>query len=147
MGLIGLRAEKLLTRKLGIAIDANFATAGVYYTRGTFSYDEYFNTYQEVHNYDINFFKIATLVSLNYHFLKSKKFDYYFSFGIGYKYSRYTFESSEPDFSLLSMRGLLPIALKIGTGFRYYVLDNIGVNFSVTAGHGGILNGGLSYRF
>lgn len=146
VGLFGVRGEMMVTDKLGIGLDVNFATAGLYYERENVIYNDDMNPINVVDTYKINQVKIGALASINYHFLQSTKFDLYFSGGVGYKYNKYKFEISASDFVEQSVTGIFPIAFKVGFGARYFITEELGVNFGFTAGHGGIINGGISYR-
>ena len=56
--------------------------------------------------------------------------------------------SNDPDFvdDSASLTAI-PVAGRIGLGMRYFFTDNIGINLGVGFGQGGILNGGLSFKF
>lgn len=146
VGLFGVRGEVMVTNKLGLGIDINFATAGLDYERHNIVYNDNNDPINVIDTYKISQVKFASLISINYHFMQSTKFDIFFSGGMGYKYNKYKFEISEDGFEEQSLKGIFPISFKVGFGGRYWFTENFGANIGFTAGHGGIINGGLSYR-
>ena len=54
--------------------------------------------------------------------------------------------SADSNYVDEKVEGLLPVAMRIGAGMRYFFTDNIGANVAIGIGQGGILNAGLSFK-
>src|SRR3990167_4391743 len=93
--------------------------------------------------------KIGAMVTFNYHFLESNdNLDAYFMVGAGYSNRSFKFTSTDPDYIEDEASGsLIPVASRVGVGMRYFFTDNIGLNLAIGFGQGGIINGGLSFKF
>lgn len=148
LGPVGLRAEYMVADKIGVGLDIGFNNSHVNYSEETTVYNSTTGNYDPV-TYDYNFStqKIGVMATLNYHFLDNDKVDAYGVFGAGYGQRSYKFESTDPDYVNEEIKGLIPVAMRIGVGMRYFFTDNIGLNLGLGFGQGGIANAGISFKF
>jgi hypothetical protein len=88
------------------------------------------------------------MLRLNYHFVQTETVDVYFGVGAGYKHVTRTAAWNDiTDENDASVTGsLLPVAFRLGLGGRYYFHPNIGMNFELGLGGGGILQAGLAVK-
>ena len=141
LGPIGLRGEYMVSDKIGVGLDIGFNNTKVTFTE----FDSFDNATYE---YDYKTQKIGAMVTFNYHFLEnSDNLDAYFMVGAGYGNRSYTFKSTDPNYTDETIDGLIPVASRIGVGMRYFFTDNIGANLAIGFGQGGLINGGLSFKF
>lgn len=75
---------------------------------------------------DISLNAQAFSFRLNRHIAVSDKFDMYWGFGGGPKFSKLTYKSTNPSYQSADIK-LLPIAFELTYGARYYLTDNIGL--------------------
>lgn len=143
IGPVGLRAEYLLTDKIGLGIDLGFNNSTL-----TFKEDGY-NDNGDLTTYDYTYStkKIGAMVTFNYHFIDNDNVDFYGVFGMGYGNRSFKFESTDPDYVEATADGLIPVASRLGVGLRYFFTDNIGLNLGLGFGQGGVANAGLSFKF
>jgi hypothetical protein len=148
MGPVGIRGEYLISNKIGFGLDLGMNSTILTYSEPTQVYNSTTDTYTTM-NYDYTFKtqKIGAIVTFNYHFIENDNFDAYFVFGAGYGNRTYDFKSTDPTYTSSSVKGLIPVAAKIGFGMRYFFTENIGANLAVGAGQGGLVNIGLSAKF
>jgi len=143
LGPVGLRAEYLLTDKVGLGLDIGFNNTKLKYSDvGT---DE--NGNPTVYNYDFSTQKIGVMVTFNYHFIDNDNLDFYGVFGAGYGNRSFEYKSNDPYFTDGDVKGIFPVASRLGLGLRYFFTDNIGANIGLGVGQGGLLNAGLSFKF
>lgn len=141
LGPIGLRGEYMVSDKIGVGLDIGFNNTKVSFTE----FDSFDNATYE---YDYKTQKIGAMVTFNYHFLEnSDNLDAYFMVGAGYGNRSYSFKSTDPNYTDETIDGLIPVASRIGVGMRYFFTDNIGANLAIGFGQGGLINGGLSFKF
>ena len=148
LGPIGLRAEYLLTDKVGVGIDLGMNSSSISYDQSTSVYNETTSNYDQViYNYKFSTRKIGAVVTFNYHFVENDNFDAYFVFGMGYGSRSFLFNSNQPGYSGPTVKSLVPVASKIGVGMRYFFTENIGANLALGFGQGGLLNAGITAKF
>ena len=131
VGPTGLRAEYMISDKLGIGTDTWYSSTSLQYDR----YDE-----QDTATYTdkISFNRFSTLLAFNIHFGDGEKLDIYSSFGVGYAKRTLKFETTDPNYLGAASTGLtIPISVRIGLGFRYFPIPQVG--FSAALGLGGPL--------
>jgi opacity protein-like surface antigen len=146
IGPLGLRAEYMLADKVGLGVDVAYSNAHVSYDYNTTNAQGAPVTYQDKYST----MKIGAMVTFNYHFLDHDALDFYGTMGAGYKNRSFKYTSTDPSFVEDSYdfgTNPIPIAFRVGVGMRYFFTDNIGMNVAVGLGQGGILNGGLSFKF
>ncbi|MCB9222870.1 MAG: outer membrane beta-barrel protein [Crocinitomicaceae bacterium] len=139
----GGRLEYMVADNFGLGLDGNYAIAGFKYnedrydTTGTLVTGEYKYTSK----------KLRIMFRANYHFVQTENLDVYVGFGAGYKYVKRTatWNGGNDDASITG--SLLPIATRIAIGGRYYFHPNIGINWELGAGGGGVLQAGLAVKF
>ncbi len=143
MGPVGLRAEYLLTDKIGLGLDLGFNN-----TTLTFKEEGYdSNNNPTIYDYTYSTKKIGAMVTFNYHFIDNDELDFYGIFGMGYGNRSFKFESTDPNYVEATVSSLIPVASRLGVGMRYFFTDNIGANLALGFGQGGIINAGLSFKF
>jgi len=148
IGPLGGRVEYLLTDKVGLGLDIGFTNTHIDYLEKEEVYNENTGNFEDkVYRYDLDTRKIGIMVTFNYHFVEnSEKVDAYVMAGAGYANRNFNVASTNPDFNNDISQGLIPIALRIGVGMRYFFTENFGANVAVGIGQGGILNAGLSFK-
>ena len=127
---LGGRIEYLLWSNIGL---------GVEYTYAAFS----FKFQGSKTNYSLAVFKKQrVLAKFNFHFATSEKLDPYLTAGIGYSSTKLF--SDEPDY-IPETVNVLPVALRVGIGLRYFFSDFIGMH--IEAGLGGpLMQAGVSFK-
>jgi outer membrane protein W len=139
LGPVGIRGEYLLTDKVGLGLDVGFNN-----TKLTFrDVGSNGNTY----DYTFSTQKVGVMVTFNYHFIENDNLDFYGIVGAGYGSRSYKFESTDPNYQDEDIKGLIPVASRLGVGMRYFFTDNIGANVALGFGQGGLVNAGLSFKF
>jgi len=139
---LGVRGEYMLIDKFGVGLDLDFNKVSVSYSTTT---TENLNTV--VYSYNIGSQNIRSSATFNYHFADSDKLDAYLGLGAGYNYRSYTSSSTQAGYSYTASGAITPIAFKLALGMRYFFTDNLGANFAMGFGQGGLVNGGLSFKF
>lgn len=139
---LGVRGEYMLIDKFGIGLDIDFNKVGVSYSTVTTE-----NSNTVVYTYNIGSQNIRSSASFNFHFADSDKLDAYLGLGAGYNYRSYTASSTDAGYSYTASGAITPIAFKLALGMRYFFTDNLGANFAMGIGQGGLVNGGLSFKF
>lgn len=140
LGPLGGRIEYLLTDKVGLGLDVVYNSAGIEYKE----FDSFDN---KTYEYDFTTNKIGALVTFNFHFVDNDKLDVAGIVGAGYSNRTFSFTSTDPNYLESSVSGIIPVGFKLGAIMRYYFSDNIGMNLGIGIGQGGLLNGGLSFKF
>ncbi len=139
LGPLGIRAEYLLTDKIGFGLDLGMNSSSISYSEP--------DANNNIYDYEFTTRKIGAILTFNYHFVENDKVDAYFVTGAGYGNRNFAFESTDPNYTEDSMESLIPISFKIGVGMRYFFTENIGANLGLGLGQGGILNAGVSAKF
>jgi outer membrane protein W len=133
VGPLGVRAEYMVADKIGVGLDIGYNNSKVSFVENSYTYD--FTTR-----------KIGVMATFNYHFVSNDKIDAYLVFGAGYGNRTFSFKTDDPIWTKQSTTGLIPVASKIGLGFRYFFTEHIGANLAVGFGQGGVINAGVSYK-
>lgn len=144
LGPVGIRAEYLLSDKVGLGVDVGFNNTVITFDEK--SYDPATGT-DKTYTNTFSTQKIGAMITFNYHFLDNDNLDFYGIVGAGYGKRSFNFESTDPDYVNTDIDFGLPIASRIGVGLRYFFTDNIGANIALGLGQGGLLNAGLSFKF
>ena len=143
MGPLGVRGEYLISDKVGFGLDLGYSSASMNYDETITS-----NSSTDTYNYSVKSSKIGVMVTFNYHFVESDKFDAYFVTGLGYGNRNTTFASTNKDYIVpASTSSLFPVAARIGVGMRYFFTENIGANLGLGLGQGGLVNIGITAKF
>ncbi len=139
LGPLGGRVEYMLADKIGLGVDVGLNSSFVRYQEESGS---------ETYDYDFLTSKFGVMATFNWHFVESSdNLDAYAMFGAGYGNRSFTFTSTDPDYIESSIESLIPVAMRIGAGMRYFFTDNIGVNLALGFGQGGLVNAGISAKF
>lgn len=133
-GPLGIRAEYLITHKVGFGIDLGMNSSSFSY-RG------------DIYDYEFTTRKIGAIFTFNYHFVENDKLDAYFVVGGGYGNRNFKYTSTDPNFIEKREESPIPISYKIGVGMRYFFTENIGANLALGLGQGGLVNVGVSAKF
>ncbi len=140
-GPLGIRAEYLITDKVGFGIDLGMNSSSISYSEADI------NNSNIIYDYKFKTSKIGAIFTVNYHFVENDKLDAYFVLGGGYGNRTFKFTSTDPNYIEESMESVIPISYKIGVGMRYFFTENIGANLALGLGHGGLVNAGISAKF
>lgn len=151
LGPIGIRAEYLVTDKLGLGIDFALNTNSASFV-GTDYVDG------EAISFDTEgaSTKWGAMITLNYHAFTNEVIDFYIMGGAGYKNRTSTLITNNPYYTNdefddqavgLTPETAIPLAARLGVGVRIFFTENIGANVGLGFGQGGILNAGLSFAF
>ena len=139
-GPLGIRAEYLITDKVGFGIDLGMNSSSISKSEADI------NT-NIIYDYKFSTRKIGAIFTFNYHFVENDKLDAYFVVGGGYGNRNFKFTSTDPNYIEESVESLIPISYKIGVGMRYFFTENIGANLALGLGQGGLANVGVSAKF
>lgn len=142
IGPVGFRGEYLLSDKIGIGIDVAFSQAKIVSTYQDLDSTGKMATYTD----NLKTSKIGGMVTFNYHFINNKKFDAFFVTGVGYGNRSTSFSSNYLGVVTPTINSVLPVAARVGVGFRYFFTDNLGLQLGLGIGQGGMTNAGLTYK-
>jgi len=138
-GPLGIRAEYLITDKVGFGIDLGMNSSSISYSEADIN--------NNIYDYKFTTRKIGAIFTFNYHFVENDKLDAYFVVGGGYGNRTFKFTSTDPNYIEESVESIIPISYKIGLGMRYFFTENIGANLALGLGQGGLVNAGISAKF
>jgi len=143
----GGRFEYMVADNFGLGLDVNYAIAGYKYSDAEYSIDTAGNYVAGEFKYTSK--KLRAMLRLNYHFVQTETVDVYFGVGAGYKHVVRTaaWDGLIDDNDASVTGSFLPVAFRIALGGRYYFHPNIGMNFELGLGGGGILQAGLAVKF
>ncbi len=96
--------------------------------------------------YKLTYTSTSYLLRLNFHFGTTGNLDPYFGIGAGYKSSKWTDESNDPNWSEGSLGGIVPFGMEMTIGIRYYFTPNIGL-YTELGVCKSIMQGGLAFAF
>lgn len=147
LGPLGVRGEYMISDKVGFGLDLAYSSASINYTETSTSFDENYNYVTETYDASLKTAKVGAMVTFNYHFVNSDKFDSYFVFGLGYGNRSFTAESDYLGYVSPEYNSTFPVASRLGVGMRYFFTEDIGLNLGLGLGQGGLLNAGVSARF
>lgn len=142
----GGRIEYMVADNFGMGIDANYVVTGYEYTCvGCGSYDTVSMSYA---NYTTGFKakKLRIMLRLNYHFVQTENLDVYLGVGAGYKNVNREFTIDGENDGSATIPTLIPVAVRFALGGRFYFHPNIGLNFELGAGGGGIIQAGVAVK-
>jgi hypothetical protein len=148
MGPIGIRGEYLLSSKVGFGLDLGYSSAQLSYTGAYTEYDANNNLVSTPYNHSLKTTKVGAIVTFNYHFVESVKFDAYFTTGLGYGNRTFKETSTYIGYNPAKINWPFPsFASRIGFGMRYFFTQNIGANLGLGLGQGGLVNVGITAKF
>ena len=147
VGPLGVRGEYMISDKIGFGLDIAYNSSAITYTETNSYFDNNFNLVEETYDATLKTAKFGIMPTFNFHFVNNDSFDAYFMVGIGYGNRTFTAESDYAGYVSPEYSAPISIASRLGVGMRYYFTQNIGLNFGMGLGQGGLLNGGISARF
>lgn len=140
----GGRAEFMVADNFGVGLDVNYSITGYQYTDEDYYFDSTTGLYSDA-TYKYTAKKLRAMLRLNYHIVQTDQMDAYLGFGVGYRNVNRTFEYdgvNDPGTSVT----LIPIAMRLAIGGRYYFTDNIGLNLELGTSGGSAIQFGLSIK-
>ena len=128
----GGKFEYMISDKIGVGIEGTYALVTVNYQANN------------LHNYTAGISKYRILGKMSYHFATTSNIDPYLTWGAGYKNTNVY--SNDPSGTQNVSVNIIPVALRIGVGLRYFFSDFVGINAEVGLG-GPLMQAGLSFKF
>ena len=142
LGPVGGRISYMIAERVSIGVDANFTDVSISFFSTSLDTTGNTNTYTTKAGWRT----IRVFPRFDYHFGNSDNFDGYFGVGAGYRSRTYYSESNNPNYNG-SIEGINPISFRLAVGGTYYLIDNLGLNLELGLGGGGLLRGGLAFKF
>ncbi len=144
MGPLGGRIEYMVSDKVGMGLDINYANTSVKWNEATVDGNGNNVTY----NYDFSIPRFRALACFNLHFGASDKFDAYWKIGAGYSNLSWNYSTNDPDYGNDSFSfNYVPFALRTGIGGRFFFTENFGAIIELGVGGGPLMAFGLSAKF
>lgn len=132
--LLGLRFGYMVSDKISVGLDINYTTTKVEYSDNSFDYEASIN-------------RLKAMARFEFHFGNSDQFDFYMPVAAGYKSNSWEYSSTDPnDNTDVDIPNLVPVAVRIGLGGRFYFTDNIGLNLEFGLGGGALIEGGIAIK-
>ncbi|MBS3915670.1 MAG: outer membrane beta-barrel protein [Bacteroidetes bacterium] len=138
-GPIYVGVENMVSDKIGLGISFN-------YVGTTFSWtgDDSMGTGNYTYKWKRNTW--SALLRTNVHFGESDKFDPYIGIGIGYRTAKNEYTSTDPTFTPVSTKTLIPLGFEAVFGARFYATENINIFAEVGIAKAPI-KFGVGYKF
>ena len=150
-GPIGIRGEFMVSNMIGVGLDVAYNSFTLTNNRKDSLFNTSDNSNQEVKYQDVfSTSKLGIMLTGNVHLLKNPKFDLALVGGLGFGIRTFGIESNDPAFEKGAYKynkRIFPLSAKIGIETRYFFTENIGLNAGLGVGQGGILHGGISFKF
>lgn len=143
-GPIGAQFEYLASDKMGVGVDFNYTSISWEEERTVT--DSIAGT-TKIYTDKVARTVIRFMPRFNIHFGSSESFDGYFGVAAGYRQATYKYTTDDPNYEDETIDGIIPFALRVCVGARYYFTDNIGANMEMGFGGGALINAGLSFKF
>ncbi len=140
IGPIGGNFEYMASDKVGVGLEVNYSSFGI-------EWDDADSASDVVYNYKASVNRTRIMPRFNIHFGASENFTGYFGIAAGYLMTKYKLTTNDPNRQNESSPGLLPFAMRIAFGGRYYFSDNIGIHMELVLGGGALIHAGLSFKF
>jgi hypothetical protein len=154
IGGTGFRFEYMLADNLGVGAEYNYVFGSAKYTvTDTFTVWNGSAYEDSVVNYSVerSVTKMRFLARFNYHFVATDVVDGYIGFAGGYKYRNTTWTSTNPNGSEDEVGGLfdgvMPVAVRVAIGARFFFTPWMGANMELGLGGGPVVSGGLTFKF
>ncbi len=155
MGPAGIRAEYMVSDKVGVGLDFIYNSNRISYTDTqhdtTWTSVSTYTVATTTNNAERLMQRIRLQARFNFHFdISNPNLDGYFGVGVGTnnrfrKYWLNGVEVNDVYTSALSNLTLIPVSLRICTGLRYYFNPNVGMNMEMGLG-GPLLSAGVSVK-
>lgn len=139
VGPVGARFEYRPGRWVGIGGELTFTHVSHRYTARN-GYDDTDETIF------LSLTELRIVPFLNVYLIKQPKFDFFLSFGGGYRYASFRYEVPE-HLLLLPFLLELPYAVRLGGGMRLYVSERIGIYVAAGLEQGGMVGAGVTWRW
>ncbi|MGV3631793.1 MAG: outer membrane beta-barrel protein [Bacteroidota bacterium] len=142
-GPFGLRAEYMLSDKLGAGLDYIYTGFSLSGTIDSLTID---NSHYGTFPYKIDVARTRIHARLHYHFVSKERVDAYAAFGLGANIRKVTVQTDMFTRKDYQGRGaVLPVTMRVAFGVRYYFLRHFGLNAELGFG-GPLLSAGLSVK-
>jgi len=106
-GPLGIRAEYLITDKVGFGIDLGMNSSSISYSEADI------NNPNIIYDYKFTTRKIGAIFTFNYHFVENDKLDAYFVVGGGYGNRTFKFTSTDPNYIEESVESIIQFLTKL----------------------------------
>lgn len=148
--IIGLKAEFFVGDRIGVGANIYYNTLTINYTNCYYQSNIDFSQELITENISKRMDRLRIIAYFNYHFnLNNPNIDLYWGLGAGYnsKKFNYTLNNKRFDETRDESRPLiiLPFTARTYIGFRYFPVDNIGINTEFGVG-GPLVSAGISFR-
>lgn len=150
-GPIGLRTEYMVGESFSLGLDVAYTSGKVTWTQKFSDFDPNNGNPlpDKIYDYVFKTSKIGVMLTGNYHFVNTEKFDLYGTLGLGYgKRTSSLVSPNDPNFDINNYFFIsgFPIASRLAIGARYFFTPFLGASVNVGAGQGGLANLGLCYK-
>lgn len=151
IGPMGLRAEYVISDKIGLGADVIYNNYSANYNQVDSLYDGNTGTWTTtVTNNEYRMQRLRVQARMNFHLeVNNPDLDAYVGIGAGTNNRfRKAYENNVlvSDPSSIGNFTFIPVSFRICAGMRYYFTDNIGLNLELGLG-GPVFSGGLSFKF
>lgn len=138
-GPVSLKYEYMVSDRIGLGVEFNYANASVSYT----DQGQDGNTY----DYKLSVPRFRALPKFNVHFGNSDVLDFYASLAGGYSSFEIKEETNDPNYDTENLDLTLSnFAFRVAFGTRVFVSDSFGFGAEIGFGGGALLAAGLTYR-
>jgi len=141
IGPTGIRFEYKFSKVVGIGVDGQYNLTTVSWNNVVES-----NGIQKTYYHKVEWQRIRIMPKISFHFGESEKFDGYASIMIGGIISDFTHKTNDP-YDLGIKANWPSFAFRICIGGRYFFTKNFGLFGEVGTFGGGLIHGGLTFRF
>jgi len=135
LGPVGGKFEYMVTDEFGIGVEASYSIINL----------EVWDSFDRT---ELTLTKFRIMPRFAYHVAAGEMIDFFFSGGVGYRHSSYSFTSSDviDDEVDNALTGLLPMTLRINTGVSFYVTKHLALTGELGFGGGYLLLGGITFK-
>jgi hypothetical protein len=142
IGPVGMRFEYMVSDKIGIGLDGNLLSQNLTWIGND-------TTAGNRLNFEYKLFRQVTRIMprINIHFGGSDDFDGYFGIAAGHRNVTRGYTSNDPTYKGESSSiTLIPVAMRLAVGGRYFLTPNFALNGEIGIGGGTILHTGLTFK-
>lgn len=144
-GPFGIKGEYLISERIGVGLNFNYATTTV-----SAVFDRGADTATVFYTYKASIPRFRIMPTVNFHLGNSTSFDPYFSIGFGYRSTRFIGTTDDPilkDQDIPIPLSLHPFAFRAEFGCRYFFTQYLGAHAQIGISGGPLLAAGLSAKF